>query len=202
MAEMYTTLSDFRSISAMPTRLPGNEQNGGWTPEQATAAFKTLATLLAELWPSADNRPKIIGPDIHGFHNDPATSKVDGTKLEYLAEFGETAVKAGVPIHALTHHEYIDVPEYPTYPANASTLDLTRLIAASVNRTLSTRVTGVQIWAGEIGPHNGKSPGCDHTSMRWANFGDSFWYLDAMGSKAANGYSVFCRQDFVGIDCE
>ena len=36
--------------------------------------------------------------------------------------------------------------------------------------------------------------------MRWANFGDSFWYLDAMGAKAANGYSVFCRQDFIGID--
>merc|ERR1712048_136653 len=38
------------------------------------------------------------------------------------------------------------------------------------------------------------------SSLRWANFADSFWYLDAMASKAANGYSVFCRQDFVGID--
>ena len=37
-------------------------------------------------------------------------------------------------------------------------------------------------------------------SMRWANFADSFWYLDAMGSKARHGYDVFCRQDFVGID--
>jgi len=36
--------------------------------------------------------------------------------------------------------------------------------------------------------------------MRWANFADTFWYLDAMAAKAANGYSVFCRQDFVGID--
>jgi hypothetical protein len=36
--------------------------------------------------------------------------------------------------------------------------------------------------------------------MRWANFADSHWYLDSMGVKAAAGYSVFCRQDFVGID--
>ena len=41
---------------------------------------------------------------------------------------------------------------------------------------------------------------CDHTQMRWSNFADSHWYLDAMGVKAANGYSAFCRQDFVGID--
>ena len=57
------------------------------------------------------------------------------------------------------------------------------------------------LWSsGEIGPHNGGSPPCDHSSMRWANFGDSFWYLDAMGVKAAGGYSVFCRQDFIGAD--
>jgi heparanase 1 len=36
--------------------------------------------------------------------------------------------------------------------------------------------------------------------MRWTNFADSHWYLDAMGVKAASGYSAFCRQDFVGID--
>lgn len=42
-------------------------------------------------------------------------------------------------------------------------------------------------------------PGCS-SGGRWANWGNSFWYLDAMGSKARNGYSAFCRQDFVGID--
>merc|ERR1712146_713446 len=51
---------------------------------------------------------------------------------------------------------------------------------------------------GESGPHNGKSPPEDE--HRWTNFADSFWYLDAMASKAAAGYAVFCRQDFVGID--
>ena len=36
--------------------------------------------------------------------------------------------------------------------------------------------------------------------MRWANWGDSFWYADALGAKAAHGYSGFARQDFIGID--
>jgi heparanase 1 len=178
----------------------GNEQNGNYSPNLAAGAFQTLAKLLAELWPSAETRPKIIGPDIHGFHQDPATDKKSAGLLQYLGEFGETAAKLGVPMHALTHHEYIEVPEYPAAPANASIFDLTGLIAKAVNHTLSTKAPGVQIWAGEIGPHNGGSPGCDHSNMRWANFGDAFWYLDAMGQKAANGYSVFCRQDFVGID--
>ena len=50
------------------------------------------------------------------------------------------------------------------------------------------------------GPHNGGSPVCDHTSMRWANFGDSFWYADSLGTKAQNGYSTHCRQDYIGAD--
>ena len=36
--------------------------------------------------------------------------------------------------------------------------------------------------------------------MRWANFANSFWYMDAMAAKAAHGFSVFCRQDFIGAD--
>jgi len=82
-------------------------------------------------------------------------------------------------------------------PPLPTELNQSSLIAAGVNRSLSIGTT--QLWAGEIGPHNGQSPRCDHTSMRWANFADSFWYLDAMGTHARHGYSVFCRQDFVGI---
>ena len=85
----------------------------------------------------------------------------------------------------------IDVEEYPPAPSDPSILDLTSAIAHDVNATLVARGVSpaAQIWAGEIGPHNGKSPGCSHSSMRWANWGDTFWYLDAMASKAANGYS-------------
>ena len=105
-----------------------------------------------------------------------------------------------VPLHAITHHEYIEVDPDPVVPPTAGALNITDQITFAVNETLAATAPGVQIWAGEIGPHNGGSPPCDHGSMRWANFGDSFWYLDAMGTKAAGGYSVFCRQDFIGAD--
>ena len=59
----------------------------------------------------------------------------------------------------------------------------------------------IDAWlVGSAGPHNGGSPPCDHSSMRWANFANSFWYMDAMATKAAHGFSVFCRQDFIGAD--
>lgn len=94
--------------------------------------------------------------------------------------------------------EYVEVDEYPVAPPSPMKLNQTSLIAAGVRGAL--RIGSSQLWAGEIGPHNGGSVPCDHTQMRWANFGDSFWYVDAMGAHAANGYSAFCRQDFVGID--
>merc|ERR1719253_62453 len=73
-------------------------------------------------------------------------------------------------------------------------------IARMVNSTVKTHFPAAEVWGGEIGPHNGGSPVCDHTTMRWANFGDSFWYADALASKAAYGYETFCRQDYIGAD--
>ena len=37
--------------------------------------------------------------------------------------------------------------------------------------------------------------------MRWATFGDSFWYADNLAAMAKNGYSGLCRQDYIGADC-
>ena len=178
----------------------GNEQNTVFSPAAAAASFRVLSQLLIELYPDAATRPRIIGPDVHGFHADPRTSRADGAKLEYLAAFARNCSAAGVPLHALTHHEYVEVPENPTAPPPFQTLDITTAAATAANATLSAAAPGVQIWAGEIGPHNGGSPGCSPSSERWAGFADSHWYLDSMGAKAAHGYSVFCRQDFVGID--
>ena len=67
---------------------------------------------------------------------------------------------------------------------------MTALIAAAVNATLAPILPpGVEIWAGEIGPHNGGTVPCAASGRptRWTNFADSFWYMDAMASKAANG---------------
>jgi hypothetical protein len=178
----------------------GNEQNTNYSPHLAASNFRILSKLIAELWPDPAVRPKVIGPDVHGFHGDPKTVKDDASKLRYLKEFVPNCSLLGVPLHAATHHEYIEVDEYPQTPPRVAQLEITGQVASAVNETLATVAPAVQIWAGEIGPHNGGTVACDHTEMRWANFADSHWYLDSMGVKAANGYSVFCRQDFVGID--
>lgn len=73
----------------------------------------------------------------------------------------------------MTHHEYIEVPQDQASgsPYQAELLDQTSQIAVIVNATVAT--TKAPIWAGEIGPHNGKSPGCNHSSMRWATYADT-----------------------------
>lgn len=79
--------------------------------------------------------------------------------------------------------------------------DFLAAIAAAINATVrahAPNTTQTGIYGGEIGPHNGGSPPCDHTSMRWATFGDSLWYADALAAKASNGYDGFCRQDYIG----
>jgi len=178
----------------------GNEENPGHDAESEALDFQILHKLLVEMYPDLATRPKIMGPDPHGFHDDNSTRAT--MALDFLRDFVTNTTKLGVPVAAITHHEYIEVDMYSTVPPTADKLDLTAQIAAAVNATLAPLLPpGVGIWAGEIGPHNGKTVPCDLARpFRWANFADIFWYLDAMGSKAANGYSAFCRQDFVGID--
>lgn len=179
----------------MPTILPltGNEENTRLSPHTAARDFLTLHQLLQELFP-ADAQPKIIGPDTHGLHVSPPSASI----LAYLSDFCGNATAYGVPLHALTHHEYIEVNDDTANGTYFSSLDpavlnVTTSISAAVNASLGAR-SGVQLWAGEIGPHNGGSPPCDHSSMRWANFADIFWYADALGATARNGYDAFCRQ--------
>lgn len=190
----------------------GNEEDGrpGMSAESVAQDFRVLHEMLLEVYQSVGPpRPKLIGPDIHGFHNGNFASK-DNDSVQYMVDFAKNCSALGVPLFALTHHEYIDVPQYPAAPPSPALLDQTGLIAAQVTSRLQAagiRLAawngtgaddeGLALWAGEIGPHNGKSPGCDKTAGRWSNFGDSFWYLDAMASKALGGYSAFCRQDFI-----
>ena len=176
----------------------GNEQDRLFTAAQAARNFATLNALLHDLYPLQATRPLLVGPDVHGFHG--SDGEEGDEKLQYLVDFARNCSALGVPLHAITHHEYIEVEQYPAMPANATQLDITKAIARKVSGRLALEAPKAELWAGEIGPHNGHNPGCSHGSMRWANWGDTFWYLDAMATKAAHGYSVFCRQDFVGID--
>eukprot|EP01043_Picozoa_sp_COSAG02_P058284 COSAG02_NODE_7226_length_3110_cov_1.828296_3_plen_165_part_00 len=111
----------------------------------------------------------------HGFHSGTFDAS-DHEKLDFMVYFAQNCSRLGVPLHAITHHEYIEVEQYSTTPPSASLLDNTATIAQQVRSRLQSAAPGIQIWAGEIGPHNGRSPGCDHTSLRWANWADSFWY--------------------------
>jgi len=57
----------------------------------------------------------------------------------------------------------------------------------------------LEIWASEIGPHNAGHPPCVEGG-RWANFGDGFWWLYTLATKAKEGYDTVCRQDLIGAD--
>ena len=98
----------------------------------------------------------------------------------------------------VTHHEYVEV-ETSTF-LSPSILDRTSLVGQAVRDAVRSVDKDVLIVGGEIGPHNGGSPPCDTSFLRWSVFGNSFWYADALASKALSGYALFCRQDYIGAD--
>ena len=102
--------------------------------------------------------PMLVGPDVTRGHGQDHS--------QYLLDFANECKRLGVEIGALTHHEYIEVEQdQPSNtPFSSSKLDETAVAAAVFNATASR--AGIPLWAGEIGPHNGGSPPCDHTSER------------------------------------
>ena len=142
-------------------------------------------------------RPVLFGPDPHSLHD------ATGSQLDWIAGWLDDCAKNQVPVAGVTHHEYIEVDPSVDGFTSASTLAKNSQIAAAINATVRVHATDTNatgIFGGEIGPHNGGSPVCDHTSMRWAVFGDALWYADALASKAFHGYAGFCRQDYIGAD--
>jgi hypothetical protein len=140
---------------------------------------------------------RLFGPDPHGFHA--AHDSRTATNLAWLQAWLRGCAARGVPIEGVTHHEYIEVGNGSF--ADAAKLDLSAAIGRVTQQAVRAVDRQVGIWAGEIGPHNGGSPVCSHASMRWAVYGDSIWYADALGAKARAGYAGFCRQDYIGADC-
>lgn len=172
----------------------GNEQNTKYTPAQMATNFAVLHNLTVELWPDAARRPPLYGPDPHGLH---ATG---GASLDWLVAWLAACRAAAVPIAGVTHHEYIEVNPTEDGFVAPTRLALSGRLGAEVVAAVRRVDPDVAVWAGEIGPHNGGSPPCDRSSMRWAVYGDSLWYADALGAKAAAGYAGFCRQDYIGAD--
>eukprot|EP00755_Sulcionema_specki_P016788 Sspe_Gene.62840::Locus_35575_Transcript_2_3_Confidence_0.400_Length_1766::g.62840::m.62840/K07964/HPSE; heparanase len=169
----------------------GNEQNHAYTGREIAQAFQELHRIIGEVWSGEADRPGLFGPDPHSLHTDG-----DNKTLQWMVEFVTACREYGVPLEGVTHHEYIEV-DITTF-TSPDWLDRTMTIATAVNATISP--LGVQVWAGEIGPHNGGSPPCNHEWMRWSVFGNSLWYVDSMGSKARAGYTGYCRQDYIGAD--
>lgn len=85
----------------------GNEQNAGTetglgkTADEEVRDFGILQALLEKLYPDAATRPKLIGPDTHGFHDFP----LDEAKLNFLIDFVAGCRANNITLHAATHHE-------------------------------------------------------------------------------------------------
>lgn len=169
----------------------GNEQNKEYSAAETATNFGILHNLTLELWPEEASRPSLLGPDRHSFHKG---SDVDS----YIKDFVAECDVAGVPLFGATHHEYTEVDEASF--TSPSMLNHNAEVGEAFNTSIRSVSSDVKLFGGEIGPHNGGSPPCDHTSMRWANFGDSLWYADALAAKARAGYEAFCRQDYIGGD--
>lgn len=184
----------------------GNEVDKDMTARAQAEATATLYGVLQDVFPDQEERPRVIGPDPHGFH---LPGEVAGEKgLHFIHVMGNLS-ELRTPLYAATHHEYIEVgaADNTTFYtssylqiASSITADVAAAFRMEKRREGHQPSEGPQLWGGEVGPHNGGSPPCDASSERWSVFADGFWYLHNLGSKALNGYSVMCRQDFIGID--
>ena len=172
----------------------GNEQNTQYSAKHQAVDFEILHNLTIELWPNEQQRPPLFGPDPHSFHGP------TGVMLQWIGDWIDACHDRHVPIHGVTHHEYIEVDPTPEGFTSPARLALNGAVAKAIHTLVRKHDTQVGIWGGEIGPHNGGNPVCNHSMMRWAVFGDVLWYADAMASKALHGYTGFCRQDYIGGD--
>ena len=176
----------------------GNEQNTIMTAQQQAGAARVLAALLDSVYGAGSaDRPRLIGPDPHSFR-DAGSSMAQ--QLAYVKAFITTLNASGTALHAVTHHEYIEIDFQNV--TNPSFLDKSASIAKSMVAAVRSVSASVEVWAGEVGPHNGNDkgrplPDCagNRVCGRW---GSTLWYADSMSAKAKAGYAAYCRQDFIG----
>ena len=174
-----------------------------YTGAEQAQNLLTLHKLTLELWPDVAKRPVLLGPD--AAHQDTKDRKppFPTPRDAYVYDFFKAAGEMDLPIAGATLHKYIEVTT--ERDTNASRLDETTarfsLFQDQVNNGWAASGSAKpppRAWGGEIGPHNGGAPPCDHSSMRWATFADSLWYADALGSSAKLGFGALCRQDYIG----
>ena len=157
----------------------------GNTPKQQAQAFATLADALAELYPSREARPVLLGPDT-GYLDSPT----------WMQQFLVAAKRLGVRLFGVTNHNYNQI--------DLATFDSLDLLAdadvAWMPPLVDEYAPGSQIWAGEVGPHTGGENGTcgsDADSV-CGTFASALWYASDLGQRAAAGFAQHQRQDLVG----
>eukprot|EP00729_Bicosta_minor_P004946 gene4946-5264_t len=160
----------------------GNEVDGLYSGAEQAVNLQVLYNLTVKLWPEASKRPVLLGPDAaHQYIPDKSLGAPPTPRDLYVHDFFEAVGKMGFPVHGATLHKYIETST--ARDVNGTFLDeTTERFGVFKDQVLhgwadsgSTKAAP-RLWGGEIGPHNGQSPPCNHSSMRWANYGDSLWY--------------------------
>eukprot|EP01087_Luapelamoeba_hula_P008574 TRINITY_DN2153_c0_g1_i1.p1 TRINITY_DN2153_c0_g1~~TRINITY_DN2153_c0_g1_i1.p1 ORF type:complete len:505 (-),score=73.43 TRINITY_DN2153_c0_g1_i1:23-1537(-) len=142
--------------------------------------FHTLRGILNDLWPNADTRPKLIGPDCV-------------PKEPFVTDF---LVGAGSIIDVLTWHLYISAgadPELPAKLMEPKWLDRSRTEIAPWHGYRNKYAPQAQLWLGETGP--AYNSGQNLTTNR---FEDGFWFINQLGVGSVLEHFVQCRQVLVG----
>ena len=172
----------------------GNEQNDIMTAKEQGQALEAVKNLAESIWTSGAGRPQYVGPDTHSIHD---AGSSNSAVLKYISDFANYTSSF---LHAVTHHEYIEI-DYMNV-LNSTFLDESYLLGLQVVQAVRNVSHTIEIWAGEIGPHNGgtlPTPNCANNRV-CGKFGSAIWYADSMASKALAGYQQYCRQDLVGAD--
>jgi heparanase 1 len=158
------------------------------------AAYRSLKSLKAAIWPDAALRPITLGPCVGMDDETPSlpsyTFLIQFVKDTLLAESG------GPLLDAVCMHSYNnDGGNFWRKPGFLNqTLRQAEDILKLVKEARPLRTDWpADVWCGECGPVN--DGGLANASN---SFFGSFWYLDALGWLAAAGVKQFGRQSLVG----
>jgi hypothetical protein len=102
-----------------------------------------------------------------------------------MKDFASDITLLCLPLHALTHHEYIEEPQYPRHPASAAILDRTAQIARAAAATLVDYVGEGKPMEVNATPHTlTLEPGVEYViHIRKAGSSFSFEALNAIHSR-------------------
>ena len=189
----------------------GNELNSYFNSnkgaKEQSKDLRTLRSLVDDLYNETEYKPLIIGPDTH------SSAEFSKIGLEWLNTFSQASFTDNNHNHRNNNHHNndndksnaIDILTFHMYSMgngpkldpnnlnasflNAAALDKSGAGARAVSNVVKKYSKSTAIWAGETASaNNGGQTGITDT------FCNGFWYLDQLGSHAAAGVDVVCRQ--------